>query len=98
MLAVGFIPRCRSRTTRRVATIQPEQAACISAAGCYFSRMRTLVAILIGLSLTGLVCSCVSAPEKKPVGPQSSDANYMPWNTPQPGEGTGGMGGAFERR
>jgi hypothetical protein len=32
------------------------------------------------------------------VGPQSSDANYMPWNTPQPGEGTGGMGGAFERR
>jgi hypothetical protein len=50
-----------------------------------------LIAVLIGLT------GCVTPPEKKPVGPESS-SSYMPWNRSRPGEGNAQFGGMLQKR
>lgn len=61
---------------RRLFYVQPMRLIPIAAA----------VALVANLSV-----SCVKAPEKQPVGPQSS-ASKMPWNVPQNGQGMGQFG------
>lgn len=56
-----------------------------------FRPMRLpLTAAAVAL-VANLCVSCMDAPEKKPVGPQS-DASKMPWNVPQNGQGMGQFG------
>ena len=55
----------------------------------------------ISLLLIGCACallgSCASDEGPEPL-PLSSEHSDMPWNTPQPGEGQGALGGIFENR
>lgn len=45
----------------------------------------------------GFLNGCSMEGERKPVGPQGSVEGDMPWNRPQPGEGQGAFGGAFDQ-
>jgi starvation-inducible outer membrane lipoprotein len=56
-------------------------------------RFFVLLLIAVSMGLAG----CVTPPENKPVGPESS-ASKMPWNTPRPGEGQAQFGGMLQRR
>ena len=58
--------------------------------------MRTCLLLLLVAS-SGLLMSCGSQPERKPVGPEGSDVSAMPWNRPQPGEGQGLLGNMLNR-
>ena len=50
--------------------------------------------LLIGCAPLGR-CASDDGPEPLPLSSEHSD---MPWNTPQPGEGQGALGGIFENR
>lgn len=56
-----------------------------------FRPMRLFLTLAAVAFLANLSVSCVEAPEKQPVGPQSS-ASKMPWNVPQNGQGMGQFG------
>ena len=57
----------------------------------YATPMRFLLTTAAVALLANISVSCIEAPEKKPVGPQSS-AGKMPWNVPQNGQGQGQFG------
>ncbi len=57
--------------------------------------LRFLILLLIAASM-GMV-GCVTPPDDKPVGPEST-ASKMPWNRPQPGEGQAQFGGMLQKR
>lgn len=58
--------------------------------------MKNFVLMLAGMGLLALGLTGCGTTEPRPVGPESAESN-MPWNTPQPGEGTGAFGGAFNQ-
>lgn len=58
--------------------------------------MKNFVFTLYGMMLLGLGLTSCGTSDPGPVGPESAESN-MPWNTPQPGEGTGAFGGVFNQ-
>ena len=56
--------------------------------------MRNCVLIVLALGFLG---GCSMEKERKPVGPQGTVEGDMPWNRPQPGEGSGAFGGVFDQ-
>ena len=58
--------------------------------------MKHLAMILLAVAGVSLALTSCGTTEEVPVGPQSSESN-MPWNTPQPGEGSGAFGGVFSQ-
>ena len=59
--------------------------------------MKNFAMMLAGMALLGLGLTSCSSTYEPPVGPESAESN-MPWNTPQPGEGSGAFGGVFNQR
>ena len=57
--------------------------------------MRNSLLIVLAF---GFLVGCATEKTRKPVGPQGSTDEYMPWNTPQAGEGQGAFGGMFDQR
>jgi hypothetical protein len=53
--------------------------------------MRLLITATAIALIANFSVSCVEQPEKPPVGP-TSNANKMPWNVPQSGQGQGQFG------
>ena len=60
--------------------------------------MKLLSLITLSVLAVALSSCGVTSNERKPVPPQGSEANYMPWNTPQAGEGSSAFGGALNNQ
>ena len=58
--------------------------------------MKNVAMALVGMVVLGLGLTGCGTTDEVPMGPQSEESN-MPWNTPQPGEGTGAFGGVFSQ-
>ncbi len=58
--------------------------------------MKNFAMMLAGMALLGMALTSCGTTDDGPVGPQSTESN-MPWNTPQPGEGSGAFGGVFNQ-
>lgn len=65
------------------------------------TKRMTFLKLLFSAGALFIFASCAdnSTAKRKPVpAPGSEDANYIPWNVPQAGEGAGAFGGMFDQR
>jgi hypothetical protein len=58
--------------------------------------MKSFAMVLLGMVVLGLGLTGCGTTGDPPPGPVSTESN-MPWNTPQPGEGSGMFGGVFSQ-